>query len=159
MPRTLDRVISGGQTGVDRAALDVAIARGIPHGGWCPFGRRAEDGRIPDRYALREHASPEYAARTEANVRDSDGTLVLAIGTPRDGTALTVRLAERHGRPCLVADLDAPPDPIVVADWVVRHAIRTLNVAGPRESTHPGVHDRAAAYLDGVLAATASALC
>jgi hypothetical protein len=147
----LERVVSGGQTGVDRAALDVAIARGIPHGGWCPRGRRAEDGRIPDRYALREHASPEYAARTEANVRDADGTLVLAPGTPRDGTALTVRLAHRHDRPYRVIDLNAPPDPGDVAGWIARHRIRTLNVAGPRESTHPGVHDVAAAFLDRVL--------
>jgi hypothetical protein len=147
----LERIVSGGQTGVDRAALDVAVARGIAHGGWCPRGRRAEDGRIPERYVLREHDSPDYAARTEANVRDSDGTLVLAPGTPRNGTALTVRLAERHGRPCRVVDLDAPPDPDDVVAWLARHRIRTLNVAGPRESTHPGVHDQAAAFVDRVL--------
>jgi hypothetical protein len=147
----LERIVSGGQTGVDRAALDAAISRGIPHGGWCPRGRRAEDGRVPDRYALREHDSPEYAARTEANVRDSDGTLVLAPGTPRGGTALTVRLAERHGRPCRVVDLNAAPDPSAVAVWIARHRIRTLNVAGPRESTRPGIHDQAAAFLDRVL--------
>ena len=151
----LARIVSGGQTGVDRAALDVAIARGIPHGGWCPHGRRAEDGRIPDQYRLREHASPAYAARTEQNVVDSDATLVLAIGTPRDGTALTVRLAARHGRPCLVVDLAAPSEPAAVAAWLARHAVQVLNVAGPRESTHPGIHDQAAAYLDRVLAAAA----
>ena len=146
-----ERIVSGGQTGVDRAALDVAIARGIPHGGWCPRGRRAEDGLIPDRYALREHDSPDYAARTERNVVDSDGTLVLAIGTPRDGTALTVRLAERHAKPCLVIDLAVPPAPATVGDWMATHAIRILNVAGPRESTHPGIGRRAVAYLERVL--------
>ncbi len=146
------RIVSGGQTGVDRAALDVAIGRGIPHGGWCPRGRRAEDGRIPDRYALREDDSPSYAARTERNVIDSDGTLVLAIGAPRDGTALTVHLAKRHEKPCLVVDLDDPPDPAGVDEWMVAHAIDVLNIAGPRESTHPGIGSRAMAYLERVLA-------
>lgn len=147
----LDRIVSGGQTGVDRAALDVAIAGGIPHAGWCPRGRRAEDGRIPDRYALTEHDSPDYGARTERNVVDSDGTLVLAVGAPRDGTALTVRLAKRHDKPCLVIDLAAPPAPATVVDWMSTHAIRLLNVAGPRESTHPGIGRRAVAYLERVL--------
>ncbi len=148
----LARIVSGGQTGVDRAALDTAIARGIPHGGWCPRGRRAEDGRIPDRYALREHASSEYAVRTEQNVVDSDATLVLTIGAPRDGTALTVRLAERHERPILVVDLDGPLPAAEVAAWIAACDVRVLNVAGPRESTHGGIHDRAAAYLDTILA-------
>jgi hypothetical protein len=150
---SLTRLVSGGQTGVDRAALDVAIALGIPHGGWCPRGRRAEDGRIPDRYAVREHESAEYAARTERNVVDSDGTLVLAIGAPRDGSALTVRLAKRHRKPCLVVDLDAPPASATIVDWIALHAIRILNVAGPRESTHPGIGRRAMAYLERVLPA------
>ena len=151
------RIVSGGQTGVDRAALDVAIALGIPHGGWCPRGRRAEDGRIPDRYAMREHASPEYAARTEQNVVDSDGTLVLTIGVPRDGTALTVRLAGRHAKPCLVVDLEATPSPATVAGWIAAHAIDVLNVAGPRESTQPGVGGKAMAYLERVLASASGA--
>jgi hypothetical protein len=147
----VERIVSGGQTGVDRAALDVAIARGIPHGGWCPRGRRAEDGRIPSRYALREHDSPAYADRTEQNVVDSDATLVLAVGTPQGGTALTVQLAARHRRPCLVVDLDDPTTPEQVVDWLAAHAVRILNVAGPRESTRPGIHDEAAAFLQRVL--------
>ena len=155
MTARLMRVVSGGQTGVDRAALDVAIAHAVPHGGWCPRGRRAEDGRIPDRYALREHDAPAYAARTERNVLDSDATLVLTVGAPRDGTALTVRLARRHGRPCLVVDLDEPPRPWSVVDWLTAHDVAILNVAGPRESTFPGIHDRAAAYLGDVLASAA----
>jgi hypothetical protein len=146
-------IVSGGQTGVDRAALDVAIAHAIPHGGWCPRGRRAEDGPIPSRYLLREHASADYAARTEQNVLDSDATLVLAVGMPRDGTALTVRLATRHERPCLTVDLDHPPTAASVLEWLRRHAVRTLNVAGPRESTHPGIHDRASAFLDRIVPA------
>jgi hypothetical protein len=155
MTVALVRIVSGGQTGVDRAALDAARARGIAQGGWCPRGRRAEDGPIPARYPLREHPSPEYAARTERNVVDSDATLVLAIGAPRDGTALTVRLAARHGRPCRVVDLAEPPPPAEVAGWLEANAVRVLNVAGPRESTHPGIHDRAAAYLEQVLLAAA----
>lgn len=145
------RIVSGGQTGVDRAALDVAIAHGVPHGGWCPRGRHAEDGRIPDRYGLREHDSPDYAARTEQNVVDSDATLVLTIGTPEGGTALTVRLAARHERPCLVVDLDDPPSPGSVVEWFRTNGVGVLNVAGPRESTRPGISGRAAAYLDEVL--------
>lgn len=162
------RIVSGGQTGVDRATLDVAIAHGVPHGGWCPRGRRAEDGRIPDRYGLaaalpcrastvhgprrlREHDSPDYAARTEQNVVDSDATLVLTIGTPEGGTALTVRLAARHERPCLVVDLDDPPSPGSVVAWFRTNGVGVLNVAGPRESTRPGISGRAAAYLDEVL--------
>ena len=148
---SLARIVSGGQTGVDRAALDVAIARGILHGGWCPRGRRAEDGRIPVRYALREHAAADYPARTEQNVVDSDGTLVLSIGTPKDGTALTVRLAVRHARPHLVVDLDDAPDAATVATWIAAHRIGVLNVAGPRESTHPGIHARAVAFLGVVV--------
>ncbi len=151
----LGRIVSGGQTGVDRAALDVAIACGVPHGGWCPRGRRAEDGRIPDRYHLREHASPEYTVRTERNVVDSDATLVLAVGPPGDGTALTVRLAAHHGRPCLVVDLDDASPPAAVVAWLAEHDVRVLNVAGPRESTLPGIHRRAAAFFEPVVRAAA----
>ena len=104
------KIISGGQAGVDRAALDAAIALNMPHGGWCPRGRLAEDGRISDRYRLRETDSSDYAVRTERNVLDSDATLVLCRGEPRGGTLLTIRLAQRHGRPHLAVDLDQPPN-------------------------------------------------
>jgi hypothetical protein len=145
------RVVSGGQTGVDRAALDVAIALGIAHGGWCPRGRRAEDGVIPERYRLREHASADYAARTEQNVVDSDATLIVARGEPTGGTALTRDLALRHGKPHLVVDLDVPQDPAAVRDWIGAHHVRTLNVAGPRESQQPGVQRDAEVFLYAVL--------
>jgi hypothetical protein len=144
--------VSGGQTGVDRAALDTAIALGIAHGGWCPAGRRAEDGRIPERYQLTETDSADYEARTERNVLESDGTLVLARGTPVAGTALTGALARRHRRPLLVVDLAAAPDPAAAKRWIARHRIAVLNVAGPRESMQPGIHRDAAAYLRAVLA-------
>lgn len=148
------RIVSGGQTGVDRAALDVARELGLPCGGWCPRGRRAEDGRIPDRYPLCETPSAAYPQRTEWNVRDSAGTLVLARGRPSGGTALTVRLAARMGRPCLVVDLDGAPDPEAIADWLREQRLEVVNVAGPRETDNPGIAARAAAILRAALAAT-----
>ncbi len=99
------KVVSGGQTGVDRAALDAALGLGLPCGGWRPQGRRAEDGRIPDRYPLTETPGKDYPTRTRRNVRDSDFTLVLTVGEPTGGTLLTVQAAKRQGRPCVVVDL------------------------------------------------------
>jgi len=145
-------VVSGGQTGVDRAALDTALALGLPCGGWCPRGRRAEDGPIPPRYPLRETPSAAYPERTEWNVRDSDATLVLSRGRRRGGTALTLRLARRYGRPALAVDLSAPPAADAVRAWIARERVRRLNVAGPRESEHPGIHEQAAAFLRQVFA-------
>lgn len=145
------QIISGGQTGVDRAALDVAIQWDIPHGGWCPRGRLAEDGRIPDRYRLDETDSPEYPVRTERNVLDSDATLILCHGEPSGGTDLTRRLAEQYGRPCLVVDLDDPAPPEDVLAWVAEQRIDRLNVAGPRESQNPGIADEVRWYLSRVL--------
>lgn len=141
------RIVSGGQTGVDRAALDVALRLGIPCGGWCPRGRRAEDGTIPSRYPLVETPAARYPQRTEWNVRDSDGTLVLHAGAPRGGTALTLRLLGRQRKPVLRVDLDERPDPRAVADWIASEGIRVLNVAGPRETECPGVGGRANRFL------------
>jgi hypothetical protein len=152
MPRRVTKIVSGGQTGVDRGALDAAIACGVEHGGWCPKERRAEDGRIPERYRLVETASPEYAVRTERNVRDTDGTLVLTVGTPSGGTALTCELATAQRRPCLVVDLaTASVEPEAVRRWIDEHGIRVLNVAGPRESMHPGIQTKARNYVRQVL--------
>src|SRR3954447_15936349 len=102
----LTRIISGGQTGVDRAALDVALEYGLDCGGWCPLGRRAEDGPIPERYPLEETPWDGYPQRTEGNVRDSDGPLILTRGEPDRGTALTAEIARRKNKPCLVVDLN-----------------------------------------------------
>jgi hypothetical protein len=146
------RVVSGGQTGVDRAALDVAIALGIPHGGWCPHGRRAEDGVIPARYALVEHESADYAARTQANVADADATLILARGPLSGGTALTRDLARRLRKPFLIVELGTGPDPKAVREWLAGHAVGVLNVAGPRESQRPGIGEEARAFFHAVLA-------
>lgn len=147
----MQRVVSGGQTGVDRAALDVALELGLPCGGWCPRGRRAEDGPIHPRYPLRETPTPEYPLRTEWNVRDSDATLVLHGGRKDRGTALTIRLARRLGRPLLEVDLLHPPAAAEVRSWLAGRGIGVLNVAGPRESSVPGVGARAAAFLREVL--------
>lgn len=144
-------IVSGGQTGVDRAALDTALQLGLHCGGWCPRGRRAEDGPIPERYPLRETPTASYPQRTEWNVRDSDGTLVLHRGRLRGGTALTLRLARRLGRPALAVDLSAAPRAEAVREWIRREGIATLNVAGPRESEQPGIHAQAAAFLRRLL--------
>ena len=149
----LTRIVSGGQTGVDRAALDVAMATGLACGGWLPRGRRAEDGPLPRHYPLRETRTPAYAERTRLNVRDSDATLILTRGTPTGGTALTAALAQRLGKPCLIVDLaaDPAPDPEATRAWLDLHAIDALNVAGPRESTCPGIYHQAAAWLRALL--------
>lgn len=144
---------SGGQTGVDRAALDAALAAGIPTGGWCPRGRRAEDGPISERYALRETPSRDYAERTAWNVRDADATLVLTRDDPNDGTVLTVERAHASGKPLLIVDLESPPSARNVVDWLEAHRVCILNVAGPRESNVPGIYDEARSFLSDVLRA------
>ena len=146
----VERIVSGGQTGVDRAALDLALSRGIPCGGWCPKGRLAEDGVIPERYPLTETPGPDYAERTAWNVRDSDGTLVLTSGPPTEGTAFTVTVAQSVRKPCLVIDLAGIYDPHEVAEWLARHGIRILNVAGPRASKVPGIHEEALRFLESI---------
>ena len=147
----IEKIVSGGQTGVDRAALDVALELGLPCGGWCPKGRKAEDGPIASRYPLTETSSDIYAQRTERNVRDSDGTLVLTKGRPVEGTAFTIETATRLRKPCLVQDLADQPDPQRIHAWIDRHGIRVLNVAGPRESRMPGVYEETKRYLRPVL--------
>lgn len=154
-PPTIARIgaiVSGGQTGVDRAALDAALEQGIACGGWCPRGRRAEDGPIAPRYPLRETPSASYPQRTEWNVRDSDGTLLLHRGRVDRGSALTARLARRYRRPLLALDLRAPGAAEEVLAWLAREGVRVLNVAGPREERSPGIHDEALALLRAVLA-------
>lgn len=140
------RIVSGAQTGVDRAALDVALELGIPCGGWVPRGRIDERGRIPDRYPnLRETATADWNERTEANVRDSDGTLLLSRGALNGGSAYTERMAAHLERPCLHVDLSGLPEEAAataVHAWIVRESIEVLNVAGPRESKDPDLHER-----------------
>lgn len=133
------KLISGGQTGVDRAALTVALFLEIPHGGWCPRGRRAEDGIIPTVYQMRETQETDYAARTERNVKEGDGTLILYRQRLTSGTALTNRLLKKHRRPVLLVDLAKEHSYQSVRDWLAAHGIQVLNVAGPRESSAPGI--------------------
>jgi hypothetical protein len=139
----LHRVVSGGQTGVDRAALDAAMACGIPIGGWCPKGRRAEDGFVPRRYPLRETPSRNYVQRTTWNVRDSDGTLVLYVGALTGGSLRTTEVAAKLGKPCLALDLDLYLAPERAWEYLEGRKLLILNVAGPRESGRPGIHARA----------------
>jgi predicted Rossmann fold nucleotide-binding protein DprA/Smf involved in DNA uptake len=146
-----ERVISGGQTGVDRAALEAALALGLACGGFCPRGRRAEDGTIPARYPLTETRSRDYRVRTRRNVLAADATLVLARGRLAGGSALTRRLALAAGKPCLVVDLAAAPAAAAVRRWLRANRVRVLNVGGPRASTHPGIHAEALAFLLHVL--------
>ncbi len=152
----IERIISGGQTGVDRGALDAALAAGTPCGGWCPRGRRAEDGVIPACYPLRETPSASYIERTRRNVRDSDGTLVLSWGPPSGGTGATVGMAARLGRPCLVVDMDVEDDmgaAARAAAWIGDHGIDVLNVAGPRASGRRDARARACAVIAAALEA------
>ncbi len=148
----VQKIVSGGQTGVDRAALDAARALGLACGGWCPRGRRAEDGAVPLHYPLTETSTRDYRERTRRNVEDSDGTLVLADGPPRGGTAYTRDYAEAIGKPYYVIRLDKQPDVQAVRDWVRRLDLRVLNVAGPRESQRPGVYRKAKRFLLRLLA-------
>jgi len=145
--RLVARIVSGGQTGVDRAASDAAIALRIEHGGWCPLGRIAEDGPIPDHYQLREHSSPKYSDRTKRNVMDSDATLILYRTSISGGTLATARYAERIGKPNLGIPLSNPGSLERVRDWIIKNHVQTLNIAGPRASKEPLVYQEAYDYL------------
>jgi Circularly permutated YpsA SLOG family len=149
-------ILSGGQTGVDRAALDMALEMGIPHDGWCPRGRVAEDGRIPLRYRLRETESPQYWVRTERNVADSDGTLILFRERLQGGTQFTFRMTEKHRRPCLLVDLSEEFPIAETLIWLQEHGIVRLNVAGPRERTAPGIYAEAVIVLRQLLSQVSS---
>ena len=149
---SVEKIVSGGQTGVDRGALDAARQLGIRHGGWCPRGRLAEDGTIPAVYQLRETSSADYHVRTLRNVLDSDGTLILYRNALSGGSELTYRIAEKHNKPFLLMDLGADPAADLVRRWLHETRIVTLNVAGPRESSAPGIAAAAAEFLARVLA-------
>lgn len=160
----LEKVVSGGQTGVDRAGLDAAMDHGLAVGGWCPRGRRSEDGRIPPKYPLKETAARSYAVRTEWNVRDSDGTLIIAMDAITTGTKLTAGFARRSLKPLQIVKLRSDSSENLfddensitdqidsVVDWIHRHRIRVLNVAGPRGSSHKHVYTESRAFVCDVL--------
>ncbi|MEM8954923.1 MAG: putative molybdenum carrier protein [Verrucomicrobiota bacterium] len=145
----IDKIVSGGQTGADRAALDWAIAHDVAHEGWCPKGRKAEDGKIAKKYLLQETPEEEYEVRTEKNVQESDATVIMTIGAElKDGSLATRKFSQQHGKPCLHLSRDvsrAPGEELKA--FVERHETKILNVAGPRLSGEPEI----AAFVDEVL--------
>jgi Circularly permutated YpsA SLOG family len=148
--RLLHKIMYGGQTGGDRAALDRAIGRGIPHGGWCPAGRLAEDGPIDLRYQLKETPSSSYPQRTEWNVRDSDSMVVFSIeASLTGGSKKTVTLAHKHRKPVLHLSRSGGPalSHMELRRFITSNRVQTLNVAGPRASKEPEV----AAFVRAVL--------
>ena len=150
----LSKIVSGGQTGADRAALDWAIERGIPHGGWCPKGRKAEDGAIDRRYDLVETPSKDYSQRTEWNVRDSDGTAVFSIRKElQGGSLLTVEIATRRNKPVIhiCAQDERTNHAQELRSFIEKFGVSVLNVAGPRSSHEPGIYQFVSSVLDRAL--------
>jgi len=149
--RKVLEIWSGGQTGVDRAALDWAFENRIAQTGWCPKGRKAEDGRIPEAYSLEETPSADYAQRTEWNVRDSDGTVIFSNSENLSGGSKeTVRFAQEHKKPVLhlSRERDAASAPEKLVGFLQEHSIEKLNVAGPRASEEPEAGEFAREVLD-----------
>jgi hypothetical protein len=155
----LKKIISGGQTGVDRSGLDVAIELNYEYGGWCPRGRKAEDGIIdPIKYPnLEETSTDRYPQRTEFNVRDSDGTLIIIIGDENDmgrGSKLTVNMTKKYKKPLFIVNLDEYDkclNEIKVIEWISTNKIQILNIAGPREETTPGIYKLSQIFLKSLL--------
>jgi hypothetical protein len=149
----ITKIISGCQTGSDQAALDVAIELGIPHGGWIPKGRVTEEGRLPAKYHLKEMPTTSYPKRTEQNVIDSDGTLIVSHGPLTGGSAFTEQMAEKHGRPCLHIDLNKTKKLQAaqnIESWITEHNIKILNVAGSRASKDPKIYQATKSILKTV---------
>jgi hypothetical protein len=148
------KIISGGQTGVDRAALDVALNHRIECDGWCPAGRLDEFGRIPDRYPLKELDDGGFPKRTLQNVKDSDGTVIIHPGTLSGGTEQTVCFCAEQPRPYQLIDgskISAEEAAKLIADFVRNNKIDILNVAGPRQSEWREGYDYAFCALDAFL--------
>lgn len=152
MQMPVETIISGGQTGVDRAALDTALQLDIPHAGWCPAGRLAEDGIIPEQYKLTETPTGNYLQRTEWNVRDSDGTLIICPTKLEGGTEATRRFATQYNRPCLVINPLQPPPIQSFRQWLQSNNIQRLNIAGPRASKQPEIYQLSRKCLLSLLA-------
>ena len=149
----LEKIVSGGQTGADRAALDFAIKNNIPHGGWVPKGRLAEDGLISEKYNLEEMPTDSYKSRTEQNVIDSDGTLILLHGPLTGGSKYTHEMAKQHHKPCLkinLANTNVYEAGTMIMVWVMGNKISVLNVAGPRASKNPNIYDQVMEILEHV---------
>ena len=142
------KIISGGQTGVDRAALDLALEKGIPCGGYCPKGRKAEDGIINLYYPLKETTSKMYSSRTIRNVSESDGTMILHLKDIDSGTNLTHKLCKELHKPLWIQNLIEPFDQEIIIKWIVSNKIRILNFAGPRESYTPGIYKHSKEFIE-----------
>lgn len=152
----LKKIISGGQTGADIAALDWAIDHNLPHGGWCPKGRKSEAGPIPAKYNLRETETEDYAERTEQNVVASDGTVILTIREFLEGgSRLTWDFAAKHNKPVLHIHAGVKHPGRLLADFIRRHRIQVLNIAGPRASAEPTI----GAFVRATLDEAAQELC
>jgi hypothetical protein len=138
------KIISGGQTGADRAALDAALELGVAIGGWVPKGRKAEDGPVADHYTgLQETESGHYETRTRYNVRDADATLIITHGELHGGSRYARDEAESQDKPWLHVDLDEWSKEnavLAIRSWLSRLDVKTLNIAGPRESSDPGIY-------------------
>ncbi len=147
----LEQIISGGQTGVDRSALDIAINHNVPCGGWCPAGRAADDGPIDSKYPLRETNEMDHTVRTGYNVKESDASILIFRGTLQGGTAYAVEMARHLHKPVRAIDLDNPPGADEIAEWIASNDIRTLHIGGQRESSSPGIYQQAYDYLDQCL--------
>lgn len=152
----IKKIISGGQTGADRGALDAAIYAGFPHGGTCPYHREAEDGQIPDTYNLTEHPSRDYDPRTKQNVSDSDATLVFTWGDPEGGTLKTIECCHEHHKHKIEIDLkvqEREEAVRMIVSWLEQLALEdiVLNIAGPRESNAPGIQELVAVIMADVL--------
>ena len=137
----INEILTGGQTGADRAGLDFALDHGIACGGWCPAGRRAEDGSIDPRYPLTEtlSAAPEF--RTKMNIINSDGTIILYLTGLDKGTGTTRDLCYQLGKPLFMCNVSRLTDPAAILEWISVNRINKLNIAGPRESNDPGIYD------------------
>lgn len=155
MSTKISKIVSGGQTGADRGGLDAAIELDIPHGGWCPQGRLAEDGVIPERYNQKELYSKFYSHRTEQNIIDSDATLIFTYGMPQGGSKRTAEFAEKHEKPYLWVDMDHNNNIAAqrVLDWLndLRDSQIVLNVAGSRGSSAPDLQGRVCEIIKKVL--------
>ena len=150
----IEKIISGGQTGADQAALDAAIKLGIPHGGWIPKGRLTEDGPLSDRYDLIEMPTESYRERTKKNIRESDGTLILSHGRLTGGSEYTEKWALEYGKPIIHIDLSiiTPFDAAVqINDWIVDYDIKVMNVAGPRASKDSKIYQSTLDIIESVL--------
>ncbi len=149
----ITKIISGGQTGADQAALDVAVKVGIPHGGWIPKGRITEAGILDDKYKLKEMETSNYNKRTEQNVVDSDGTLIMSHGKLTGGSDYTREMALFHNRPWLHIDLNKTHSFQAagkIKSWIAENDIEVLNVAGPRVSKDPLIYQATADILETV---------